>query len=460
MSTNGQNSMLPLQQLLNPDFSAPHELPLDESTRLQPNIAPPKEEPPATRSVSLLKMKKAKDSSGISKSGPRGPVNYPPFETLDDASLQQVARFDVTPFGQIHQGYEHFPYNSEKRDLLEKTGRESIEAFMYEFKVPGNASSQVVMWDYNIGIVRLASLFRLCGFNKTGPAQTFSKNPGLLALTPNITGGAVPAQGYWFPYRCAKAICAKFCHHIAGALIPLFGPGFPAECTPPDSPRYRRLDISQQVLAEAAQESVVYRRIYLSRNIKVGDSLMPQLRTERLSFLRGSHIPEQNEKARFQEPPIVQFASRAGHSRRLHPLGRPSILSPQVSEEFRRQNFTAADTPAEERGYLRQTYHFPDPTLQAPAEEEVKHTSGHKRRRIGDTRNEVADEQTRPLAVVAEDQQKPGKEGKSKADYEQYGAAMVLVSIRQGSTWPDTISVPESGRGGFSLRHRAHERAS
>jgi hypothetical protein len=71
------------------------------------------------------------------------------------------------------------------------------------------------MWDYNIGIVRLASLFRLCGFNKastftrqrdqhgtdtdyavkTGPAQTFAKNPGLLEITPNITGGAVPAQG-------------------------------------------------------------------------------------------------------------------------------------------------------------------------------------------------------------------------------------------------------------------------
>lgn len=37
---------------------------------------------------------------------------------------------------------------------------------MYEFKVPGDSSSHVVMWDYNIGIVRLASLFRLCGFNK------------------------------------------------------------------------------------------------------------------------------------------------------------------------------------------------------------------------------------------------------------------------------------------------------
>lgn len=237
-------------------------------------------------------------------------------------------------------------------------------------------------------------------------------------------------SGYWFPYRCARAICAKFCHHIAGALIPLFGPGFPAECTPPDSPRYRRLDISQQLLAEAAKESVVYRRIYLSRNIKVGDSLMPQPRTERLSFLRGSHIPGQNEKTRFQEPPVVQFASRLGHSRRLHPLGRPSVLSPQVSEEYRHQNFTAANTPAEERSYLRQNHHFPDLTPQTPAEKEAKYTSGHKRRRIGDTRNEVADEQTRPLVAVAEDQQKPSKEGKSRADHEQYGAAMVLVSIR------------------------------
>lgn len=54
-------------------------------------------------------------------------MNFPPFENLDDISLQLVATFDVQPFGQIHKKIEHFPYNSEKRDLLEKTGRESIE---------------------------------------------------------------------------------------------------------------------------------------------------------------------------------------------------------------------------------------------------------------------------------------------------------------------------------------------
>jgi hypothetical protein len=91
---------------------------------------------------------------------------------------------------------------------------DSTAAFTYEFRVPGNNATHVVMWDYNIGIVRLASLFRLCGFNKvcilgqlasllgeipnntkTGPSQTFNKNPGLQDITPNITGGAVPAQG-------------------------------------------------------------------------------------------------------------------------------------------------------------------------------------------------------------------------------------------------------------------------
>lgn len=86
------------------------------------------------------------------------------------------------------------------------------------------------------------------------PAKMLNLNPGLKEITHSITGGSITAQGtvitlprrsnlanpfcpgYWMPYRCAKAVCATFCYHIAGALIPLFGESFPSECIPPTLP--------------------------------------------------------------------------------------------------------------------------------------------------------------------------------------------------------------------------------
>lgn len=57
------------------------------------------------------------------------------------------------------------------------------------------------------------------------------------------------------PYVCAKAVCATFCHKIAGALIPIFGPSFPSLCTPPDSPSYGRMSIDPSIIADATREA-------------------------------------------------------------------------------------------------------------------------------------------------------------------------------------------------------------
>ncbi|UKZ85214.1 uncharacterized protein TrAFT101_001083 [Trichoderma asperellum] len=94
------------------------------------------------------------------------------------------------------------------------------------------------------------------------PAQMLSQNPGLREISPSITGGAVSAQGYWMPYRCAKAICATFCHSIAGALIPLFGPSFPSECAPapPNATHCKTMVISQQIILKATEEVEKYRQ--------------------------------------------------------------------------------------------------------------------------------------------------------------------------------------------------------
>jgi hypothetical protein len=52
----------------------------------------------------------------------------------------------------------------------------------------------------------------------------------LQELSYNITGGSISAQGYWMPFSCARALCAKFCYEIRWALTPIFGAAFIRDC--------------------------------------------------------------------------------------------------------------------------------------------------------------------------------------------------------------------------------------
>ncbi|KAM0232222.1 hypothetical protein ACHAPO_007995 [Fusarium lateritium] len=176
-----------------------------------------------------------KDANNLAKSKLRGQVRFPPHEHLDEVALQEIRRHRVTPFGNIHETCLHIPYNSGKKDFFEKTGRESFEVFKYEFISLEHGTEYAVMWDYNIGLVRMTPFFKCRGYGKA------------------------TAQGYWMPYRCAKAICATFCHPIAGALIPIFGPGFPAMCVPPGMPEYGRMVINQQIIVDATREAEIWR---------------------------------------------------------------------------------------------------------------------------------------------------------------------------------------------------------
>ncbi|KAM0328111.1 hypothetical protein ACHAQA_005514 [Verticillium albo-atrum] len=129
------------------------------------------------------------------KAKPRGPVNYWPFEDVDDVARREVEKFQVTPFGQIHNCCAHIPYNSGKKDFYEKTGRESFEVFKYEFRVPGVDAEYTVMWDYNVGLVRMTPFFKCCKYGKTVPAKMLNLNTGLKDITHSITGGSISAQG-------------------------------------------------------------------------------------------------------------------------------------------------------------------------------------------------------------------------------------------------------------------------
>lgn len=95
---------------------------------------------------------------------------------------------------------------------LEAYGRHAV--FQYIFKVPGDDSEYTVMWDYNVGLVRMTPFFKCCKYSKvvspfpsvyfyakkadhkqTMPAKMLNMNPGLRDITHSITGGSIMAQG-------------------------------------------------------------------------------------------------------------------------------------------------------------------------------------------------------------------------------------------------------------------------
>jgi hypothetical protein len=62
-----------------------------------------------------------------------GVVNYSPHEAGDNRALvDEHERFQVFPRGEIHQrGIRHIPYNSDKKDFLDKTGRDAFEGKLH-----------------------------------------------------------------------------------------------------------------------------------------------------------------------------------------------------------------------------------------------------------------------------------------------------------------------------------------
>ncbi|KAG4429637.1 hypothetical protein IFR05_014883 [Cadophora sp. M221] len=221
--------------------------------------------PPSSSTLpSSKKPKMSKDGPVFIKSKIKGEVNFPAFDHLDERAQEELRKFQILPVGNIHDFPRHIPYNSEKKRFLEKTGRESFEVFQYTYRFSPNEKDHLVMWDYNIGLVRITPFFKSCLFTKTAPAKMLGMNPGLKEITHSITGGALAAQGYWMPYSCARAVCAKFCAPIAGALIPIFGPNFPSQCVPPESPEFGQMTIDAQIIREATIEAEVFRNKYRS----------------------------------------------------------------------------------------------------------------------------------------------------------------------------------------------------
>lgn len=112
-----------LKQLLNPILGSES---FDyQGSRRSPAVPSP------VPSVTTYRRQKVPKDAPIFTEGNRtvGHVNFRPHETADDSELVACHhRFSVYPLGEIEKkGIRHIPYNSDKKDFLDKTGRDAFE---------------------------------------------------------------------------------------------------------------------------------------------------------------------------------------------------------------------------------------------------------------------------------------------------------------------------------------------
>lgn len=142
--------------------------------------------PHLTAPISALRRQKAPKDAPVFSEGNKivGHLNYSPHEAGSDHDLAaQHRKFQIYPLGEIQKkGVRHIPYNSDKKDFLDKTGRDAFEGksafvcwndeadqvvvFQYTYKRPGEDKEYVVVWDYNVGLVRMTPFFKSCKYSK------------------------------------------------------------------------------------------------------------------------------------------------------------------------------------------------------------------------------------------------------------------------------------------------------
>ncbi|KAL8775573.1 MAG: hypothetical protein Q9209_000069 [Squamulea sp. 1 TL-2023] len=235
--------MLSVASLLNPLTPAveqPNPLPSPSPTLYTPQASP--------HLPHMKRQKLCKDEATFVKGKPQIEVNYWPCEQQDEKAAAEHRKYNVYPIGQIAEYCKHVPYRSEKKSFL---------MFQYTFQMPHDDKRQTVMWDYNIGLVRITPFFKALEYAKTTPARMLGKNPGLKEVCHSITGGSLAAQGYWMPFEAAKAVATTFCYRIRYVLTPIFGLDFPAQCIPPGSLGFESMHVAPKIIRkciDTAQE--------------------------------------------------------------------------------------------------------------------------------------------------------------------------------------------------------------
>jgi hypothetical protein len=202
---------------------------------------------------------------------------WPCTNQLSPHLLVRHAQFRAQPSmddNGIEKYAQRIPYHSDKKDLLTKTGRDYLEGaflakqcltyadrtvFHFTFKVPGSSAEHHVLWDYQIGLVKMTAMFKALGYSKTAPSTALTANHGLKDISPSITGGALVAQGYWVPFEAAKALAANFCYEIRHALTPMFGANFPNMCLKPESADFAKWKIHPAIVQACEKEVATWK---------------------------------------------------------------------------------------------------------------------------------------------------------------------------------------------------------
>lgn len=122
------------------------------------------------------------------------------------------------------------------------------------------------------------------------------------------------------PFNCAKAVCATFCASIAGALIPIFGPDFPGHCVSPDAPGHGRMAIDPAIIAEAAREADIFRRMYANANAVASNN-----------HIAASMTPTHHHQNQYTPHPTLQMPHTHHYTHGPALPSPTSIPSPRVA---------------------------------------------------------------------------------------------------------------------------------
>src|SRR3954453_5070862 len=112
--------MVSVASLLNPD---PPRAPTPETRHvpgspLRLALSSPTDEPAPRREVTGT-TEMARDSQTSGRPRPKGVVNFPPFEDVDEATMHEIRRFRIDSFGPIRASSVRIPYNSGKKEFTQ-----------------------------------------------------------------------------------------------------------------------------------------------------------------------------------------------------------------------------------------------------------------------------------------------------------------------------------------------------
>ncbi|KAI5802603.1 hypothetical protein FPQ18DRAFT_407808 [Pyronema domesticum] len=217
-------------------------------------------------------IKGPKNREALAKE-PEDTVNFPCAESLSPFHHQKlITEMELYPSDVMTRRYcRKIPFKGTKSQFYETTAREHFTVFEYRFTAPnvnGEMKQWWIMWDYFNGLVRVHDFFDCCKPGKTEPGNALKEkvNPGLSDMCPNITGGNLHAQGYWFPFEAAKAIAAKFCYRIRYALTIIFGDDFPNMCLPEEHEDFGKYNIDPEIIGRCKAQMDVRKREIQQRN--------------------------------------------------------------------------------------------------------------------------------------------------------------------------------------------------